>query len=231
MGYEIDPTYKEVPQRIADLKAVHPDARLRPANPKEPFRIVTIDDKTFIVYTAACYRDADDPLPAMGCAWEPFPGTTPYTRNSELMNAETSAWGRAIIACLRSESKSIASAEEVRNRRAENAETPRAPQAPAQPSRRETHSTVRSAPRVSREPQETGEKATQPQIKAIFAITRGKGITAAPEWLSGMVGRDVDKIDNLSKREASDVIKALNEAEEDAAVSRVENAFEEEPAF
>src|SRR5205823_6134471 len=33
-----------------------------------------------------------------GIAWEPFPGPTPFTKDSELMNAETSAWGRAIVA-------------------------------------------------------------------------------------------------------------------------------------
>lgn len=119
MAYEKPADYKEVPERIADLKKVHPDARLRPVNPDKPFGVVTLGDKTFIVYAAACYRDADDPLPGIGVAWEPFPGRTPYTRDSELMNAETSAWGRAIVAALRSESKAIASAEDVRNRRAD----------------------------------------------------------------------------------------------------------------
>jgi hypothetical protein len=53
-------------------------------------------------------------------AWEVFPGRTPYTRGSELQNAETSAWGRAIIAVGASDSKrGIASREEVRNRQAE----------------------------------------------------------------------------------------------------------------
>jgi hypothetical protein len=28
--------------------------------------------------------------PGIGMAWEPFPGRTPYTKASELMNAETS---------------------------------------------------------------------------------------------------------------------------------------------
>jgi hypothetical protein len=119
VSFDLPPEYKQVPERMADLKAAHPDARLRPVNPEKPFEVVTIGDKTFIAYAAACYRDADDQLPGIGVAWEPFPGKTPYTKDSELMNAETSAWGRAIVACLRSEAKSIASAEEVRNRRAD----------------------------------------------------------------------------------------------------------------
>jgi hypothetical protein len=74
----------------------------------------------FIVYAAAAYRTPDDPRPGIGIAWEPFPGRTPYTAASELMNAETSAWGRAIIAVGASDSKpGIASRDEVRTRRAE----------------------------------------------------------------------------------------------------------------
>src|SRR5215469_15964920 len=93
--------YVDVAQRIADFRQRHPDGRLRPLNPEQPFEVrkvdgVTKDGKeftaTFIVYTAAAYRDADDPLPGIGVAWEVFPGRTPYTSGSELMNAETSAW-------------------------------------------------------------------------------------------------------------------------------------------
>jgi hypothetical protein len=74
----------------------------------------------FIVYVAAAYRTPDDAAPGIGAAWEPYPGQTPYTLGSELMNAETSAWGRAIIAVGASDSKrGIASREEVRNRQAE----------------------------------------------------------------------------------------------------------------
>ena len=55
-------------------------------------------EHTYIVYAAAAYRTPDDPNPAIGIAYEQFPGRTPYTRTSELMNAETSAWGRALAA-------------------------------------------------------------------------------------------------------------------------------------
>jgi hypothetical protein len=125
MAFDLDPAYKQVPERIADLKATHPDARLRPTDPSKPYWLEEIDGATFIVYSAACYLTPDDPLPGIGMAWEPFPGRTPYTKDSELMNAETSAWGRAIVAALQSESKAIASAEEVRNRQAEDAVGPR----------------------------------------------------------------------------------------------------------
>lgn len=62
-----------------------------------------------------------------------FPGRTPYTLGSELMNAETSAWGRAIIAVGAADSKKgISSAEEVRNRQAER-DTPDTPRGPGGP--------------------------------------------------------------------------------------------------
>lgn len=124
MPFDLDPAYKQVPERIADFKAKFPDGRLRPADPLVPYRVETIGEKTFIVYVAAAYRTEDDKAPGIGTAWEPFPGRTPYTRDSELQNAETSAWGRAIVAALASESKSVASAEEVRNRRAEETRPP-----------------------------------------------------------------------------------------------------------
>lgn len=67
----------------------------------------------FIVVQARAYRDQLDPLPGMGLAYEVFPGTTPYTKGSEIMNAETSAWGRALAAIGAPTKGHVASAEEV----------------------------------------------------------------------------------------------------------------------
>lgn len=114
--------YRTVAERIADFKAKHPDGCLRPANLDDPYRLEVIGGQTFVVYMAAAYRTPDDPCPGVGVAWEPFPGKTNYTRDSELQNAETSAWGRALIAVLATESKNIASAEDVRNREADRNE-------------------------------------------------------------------------------------------------------------
>jgi hypothetical protein len=68
------------------------------------------------VVRAEAYRDRDDPRPGVGTAWEPFPGRTPYTAQSELMNAETSAWGRALAALGFEVRNGIASANEMRGR-------------------------------------------------------------------------------------------------------------------
>ena len=123
--------YVDVATRIAQFRDQHPDGHLAalPAPDGRLYELRQIEgwDKngdllngTFVIVTAAAYRSATDESPGIGMAWEIFPGRTPYTRGSELMNAETSAWGRAIIAALAADSRAgIASREEVRNRQAE----------------------------------------------------------------------------------------------------------------
>jgi hypothetical protein len=123
MGFELAPDYVDVAQRLRDFFEKYPTGSFQTIE-VSPW---TFGDQDFIAYTAAAYRTPDDPRPGYGVAWEPVPGLTPYTRNSELMNAETSAWGRAILAVGASTSKQIASANEVRNR-ADEPEATRAPQ-------------------------------------------------------------------------------------------------------
>lgn len=104
--------YIDVAERLKQFYEKYPDGRVtRRGEPK----VMELGNKTFVVYTAEAYRTPDDPKPCVGTAWEPFPGPTPFTRDSELMNAETSAWGRAIVAA-GIPSKKIASANEVANR-------------------------------------------------------------------------------------------------------------------
>jgi hypothetical protein len=113
-------SYNDVASRIAEFRDKHPEGSLQPADPAQPFTVQTIGEKTFLTYTAAAYRTPDDPRPGIGVAWEPFPGRTNYTRDSELQNVETSAWGRAIVAALAADTrKGIASREEVQNRQAD----------------------------------------------------------------------------------------------------------------
>lgn len=126
--------YVDVAARIAEFRSQYPDGSLQPLNHDRPFWVETVSgwekgqqvQQTFICYAAAAYRNAEDPRPGVGLAYEVFPGRTNFTRGSELQNAETSAWGRAIIAALAADSKrGVASAEEVRNRVAEREEAQR----------------------------------------------------------------------------------------------------------
>src|SRR6185369_16061975 len=91
--------YVDVAQRIADFREQYPHGSLQPLDPAKPWEQAVVngvskDGKpyamTMITYVAAAYRTPDDPRPGIGVAWEPFPGRTPYTLGSELMNAETS---------------------------------------------------------------------------------------------------------------------------------------------
>lgn len=114
--------YIDVAARIAEFRTKHPEGCFQPADLSNPYRVETIGNETYIVVVAAAYRTPDDVRPGIGMAYEVFPGKTNFTRGSELQNAETSAWGRAIVAVLAADTKKgIASAEEVRNRREEQA--------------------------------------------------------------------------------------------------------------
>lgn len=98
--------YVDVAERIRIFKEAFPDGSLQ-------------SEVTFVEGGVLCkaraYRQPGDIQPGIGHAFEPIPGKTPYTKDSEVMNAETSAWGRAIVA-LGFETKKIASADEVRAR-------------------------------------------------------------------------------------------------------------------
>jgi hypothetical protein len=107
--------YIPVNERIAAFIAKYPDGSLRPLWPDEPYRVLGEGETKWLVYGACAYRTPDDLAPGVGLAWEPVPGRTPFTRGSELMVAETSAWGRALAAIGIATNKSIASAEEVRS--------------------------------------------------------------------------------------------------------------------
>src|ERR1043166_7816943 len=93
-GFELG-NYREVDERILRSYDRFPEGRIATLGIPQ---VVVIDGKSFIVAQAAAYRSPDDPQPCVGTAAEPSPGQTTYTRDSELMNAETSAWGRAIVA-------------------------------------------------------------------------------------------------------------------------------------
>lgn len=105
--------YIDVAARIAEFREKHPDGSLQQLGLE--FR--EINNGWWVIYTAAAYRSPEDQRPGVGTAWEPIPGRTPYTKDSEVQNAETAAWGRAIVAVLAADTKrgGIASAEEVRN--------------------------------------------------------------------------------------------------------------------
>ena len=110
--------YVDVPTRFAALLAKWPDLRIKEHRPE----IVTIGDKTFISVTMQAWRTPDDPQPCQATCFEPFPGKTSFTRDSEQMNASTSCLGR--LAGLMMSFPKMASLEEVINRQKDD-QTPK----------------------------------------------------------------------------------------------------------
>jgi len=108
--------YVDVATRIKLLTEKYPNHCIQCTPPV----VVEVAGHTFIEVTANVFcNDSEEHARqrvARATAWEPFPGKTPYTRDSEMMNAETSAIGRAIGALGIGLTGSMASQNEVVNR-------------------------------------------------------------------------------------------------------------------
>lgn len=108
-GYDLS-NYVEVSDRLVEFYQKHPGGRVLTS-------IVELTEKRVVV-KAEVYRETAHSFPSgIGHSALAIPGTTPYTRGSELENAETSAVGRALVMAGLS-SKKVASADEVRAKRA-----------------------------------------------------------------------------------------------------------------
>lgn len=111
MSIDLD-SYNTVPERIVEFAAKYPEGSLQRVG---DMQFVSYAGADWVIYTAAAYRTPEDPRPGIGTAWERIPGSTQFTKGSEVQNAETSAWGRAIVAALAADTrKGVATAEEVR---------------------------------------------------------------------------------------------------------------------
>jgi uncharacterized protein (DUF3820 family) len=185
--------YKEVPERIAEFAKKYPLGSLQGTG------FFVTEPVVGYHYVAKAYRTPDDPRPGVGTAFEPIPGKTPYTKDSEVMNAETSAWGRAIVA-LGFSTKKIASAEEVRARsggvtvettrddsRKQATPQPAAPPDTYQPPAQVAESLA--AKQASSVPAPAGFDGSPESVPVDFGKHRGKTLGEVPraylEWLAG----------------------------------------------
>lgn len=192
----INSDYNEVATRIVEARKKHPEGILQPLDPANPYKIEEIGDKTFIVYAAAFYRTPDDPRPGIGIAWEPFPGLTSFTRNSELMNAETSAWGRALVAAFAADTKrGIATSLDVRTREAE-----RRPGPPDQ----------QGWPEVKDPGEQLVTKALRTRLAAQFATLGLAGRDEGLMAIGALIGVQVSATKELTNTQAQKLIEALD---------------------
>jgi hypothetical protein len=178
------------------------------------------DNHTVIVYQALAYRDPEDKRPGIGTASEPYPGQTNFTRGSEIMNAETSAWGRAICALGIAANRGVASAQDVRASRARSADSV-AP--PSTPTIERTQGPVLDDPwqsgppaEYSGPPADSGAYASAKQIGLIRGKCKAAGFESEEQQLQ-LVNTcldlanlpHVEAIARLDKRAASKVIEAI----------------------
>lgn len=218
-GYNLD-GYIDVPSRIKLFMARHPEGSLQMDAPE----FVEVEGKKWVIGRAYAYRTPDDLRPGVGTAWEIVPGTTPFTRGSEIQNLETSAWGRAIGALGIGIDASIATLDEIQHakERTKVMQTTEAiPDDPWQTQQPVTyHQTDTPAP-AYRTPTKGSSMypATEGQVKAIHAILGKQGTTdqldklaAVNAWLSSMNKEAVTSITEVNKHDASGLIDSLQTA-------------------
>jgi len=106
-GFNLD-NYVPVEDRIEAFYEKHPEGSVQT-------EVTTLKDNLVIV-KATVYRTPDDPRPSTGHSQMCIPGKTPYTKDSEVENAETSAVGRALALMGFEVRKGVASRQEVQNK-------------------------------------------------------------------------------------------------------------------
>jgi hypothetical protein len=194
MAFDLQ-NYVDVPTRLAEALKRWPNLRIQ----ETVNETVTMPDGScFIRCTVTVWRDETDTLPAIATAAEPYPGKTPYTKNSEFMVGMTSALGRALGYMGCGVSKSIASRNEIEAR--QNPDNPGDMIAP--------RGKVAAGSAAGHPAAPTGNFATDKQIRFIKALAKGK------EWSEGdtllklheLLGRNDVILETMTAAEATRVI-------------------------
>jgi hypothetical protein len=197
--------YVEVAERVSLFFKRYPEGSIQ----ADEAKIVTIGERTFITVVARAYRTADDERPGVAQAWETFPGKTNFTRDSEAMNAETSAIGRCLGVLGIASKRSIATREDVQRRQADQVAETNAAIQPAAPAPRPE--SMGSNGKWINEPT-TG--VTDAQVRKIQAqlstLNVAKG-ERSRTYVSDILKRDVGSISQLTKLEGSKLIEQLTE--------------------
>ena len=104
--------YVDVKTRLKQALKLYPQLRIVEHRPE----ITQVGDQLFIECSVTVSRDPDDPIPVTAYIFEPYPGKTSFTKNSEQANGATSVLGRALGYMGLGIDKSIASSNEVLGR-------------------------------------------------------------------------------------------------------------------
>lgn len=184
--------YVDVAERLRSFYGQYPEARVETS-------IINLTDSRVVV-RAEVYRTADEARPAgTGHSAMTIPGSTPYTRGSELENCETSAVGRAIVAA-GLPSKRIASEDEVASKRGGD-------EVVAQPERQ-------GAERLATDPMKkkffamaTEAGLGAEQLKALSALVTGR--TSSAEYTFADIDKLIGEVNTKGAafQQAVDVVK------------------------
>ena len=197
MAFNID-NYVDVPTRLTEALKKYPNLRIQETDAQ----VVTMPDGScFYRCTVTVYRDVDDALPAIATAAEPYPGKTPYTKNSEFMVGMTSALGRALGYMGFGVNKSIASKNEVLARQEDNGDMVRPERTRA----------VAGSKAVANDQAPSGNFASAKQINFIKALAKGLELDEGGLLLKlhELLGRNDVILETLTASDATKVIGAL----------------------
>ena len=210
MSYNMD-GYVQVVDRIKLFYAKYPEGSLQMGTPT----FIDIGEQKWAMGRAYAYRTPTDERPGVGTAWEIVPGTTNFTRGSEIQNLETSAWGRAIGSLGIGIDASIATMDEVQHAK-ERGKVMRTTEAdPDDPwmteaPKKDSYSTGKTSKGSSMYP------ATAPQLKAVHAILGKQGLSddldklaKVNEYLVGLNKEPVGAISEVDKHQCSLLIDHL----------------------
>jgi hypothetical protein len=197
MAFNID-NYVDVPTRLTEALKKYPNLRIQETDAQ----VVTMPDGScFYRCTVTVYRDIDDALPAIATAAEPYPGKTPYTKNSEFMVGMTSALGRALGYMGFGVNKSIASKNEVLARQDDDGDVVRPERTRA----------VAGSKAVANDQAPSGNFASAKQINFIKALAKGLELDEGGLLLKlhELLGRNDVILETLTASDATKVIGAL----------------------
>jgi hypothetical protein len=197
MAFNID-NYVDVPTRLTEALKKYPNLRIQETDAQ----VVTMPDGScFYRCTVTVYRDVDDALPAIATAAEPYPGKTPYTKNSEFMVGMTSALGRALGYMGFGVNKSIASKNEVLARQQDDGDIVRPERTRA----------VAGSKAVANDQAPSGNFASAKQINFIKALAKGLELDEGGLLLKlhELLGRNDVILETLTSSDATKVIGAL----------------------
>ena len=195
--------YVEVAERVSLFFQKYPNGSIQ----ADEARTVTIGDRCFITVVARAYRTADDERPGIAQAWEAFPGKTNFTRDSEAMNAETSAVGRALGLLGIASKRSIATKEDVQRRKAEQAAETNAAIQPATPRPESMGSNGKWINEPSGGVTDAQVRKIQAQL-ATLNVTKGE---RSKSYVSDLLKREVTSMSQLTKLEGSKLIEQLTD--------------------